>query len=83
MIITANDLGQAITINKQIMELGGWGGMKVYYSASASSAQKAVSMPSALGTYVSVMWLPGSDEPGMKAFEDAFKKSMAGYPPLT
>ena len=31
VIIATNNLGQAITINKQIMELGGWGDMKVWY----------------------------------------------------
>jgi len=74
VIIECNNLPQVITINKQIMELGGWGDIKVFHAASSGSAQKAVSMPAALGTYVSVEWMAGSDEPGMKAFEDAFKK---------
>ena len=74
VITECNNLAQAITINKQVMELGGWGDIKVFNAASSSSAQKAVSMPAMLGNYVSVEWMAGSDEPGMKAFEDAFKK---------
>jgi branched-chain amino acid transport system substrate-binding protein len=78
--IMANNVIQAITINKQIMELGGWGDMKVYQFASTSGAQKVVSMPAALGNYVAVEWIPGSDEPGMRAFEDAFKKRWGRSP---
>jgi branched-chain amino acid transport system substrate-binding protein len=73
-IISVNNPVQAITINKQVIELGGWDDMKVWYGTSAASGQKAVSLPAALGKYVSVEWMAGSDEPGMKAFEDAFKK---------
>ena len=79
-IISANNTIQAITINKQVMELGGWGDLKVWSATSASSAQKIVSMPAALGTYVSVEWMAGSDDPGMKAFEDAFKKAHGRSP---
>ena len=79
-IISTNNLGQSITINKQIMELGGWGDMKVWYANESSSGQKAVSMPAELGAYISALWIPGSDDPGMKAFEDAFKKTMGREP---
>ena len=72
--IMCNNAIQAITINKQVMELGGWGSTK-YFSATEQSTNKtAINMPVAVGTYTAVLWLPGSDEPGMKAFEDAFKK---------
>jgi ABC-type branched-subunit amino acid transport system substrate-binding protein len=80
VIIATNNLGQAITINKQIIELGGWGNMKVWYSTEAASGQKAVSMPGELGAYVSVLWMPGSDDPGMKTFEDAYKKTWGREP---
>jgi len=33
-----------------------------------------------VGTYTVVDWLPGSDEPGMKAFEDAFKQKYGHLP---
>jgi len=78
--IMCNNLVQAITINKQVMELGGWGDMKVYHFASASGGQKAISLPAALGNYVALEWIPGSDEPGMKAFDDAFKKTLGRSP---
>ena len=67
-------LPQTITINKQIMELGGWGNIKYLAAAPTGAAQAAIKMPSAVGTYVLGTWLPGSDDSGMKAFEDAFKQ---------
>jgi ABC-type branched-subunit amino acid transport system substrate-binding protein len=79
-IISTNNLAQSITINKQIMELGGWGDMKVWYANESSSGQKAVSMPAELGAYISMLWIPGSDDRGMKAFEDSFKKTMGREP---
>jgi ABC-type branched-subunit amino acid transport system substrate-binding protein len=72
VVTELNNLGQAITINKQINELGGWGNIKYFAATEASAAKSAITMPSALGTYVSVLWLPGSDEPGMRVFENAF-----------
>ena len=45
-----------------------------------AAAKAAVKMPSAVGTYTAVMWLPGSDEPGMKAFEDAFMQKYGRLP---
>ena len=75
-----NDNSQAVTINKQIMELGGWGSMK-YFGATEPSAEKAaVTIPSSVGTYAAVQWLPGSDYPGMKAFEDAFRQKHGRLP---
>ncbi len=79
-IIATNNPGQDIAINKQIMELGGWGDTKVWHSNESSGSQKAVSMPAALGNFVSVLWLQGSDDPGMKTFEDAFKKTWGRSP---
>jgi len=67
-----NSAGQAITINKQIMELGGWGSIRYFSSLETGTNKTAINLPSAVGTYAAVMWLPGSDDPGMKAFEDAF-----------
>jgi branched-chain amino acid transport system substrate-binding protein len=67
-----NNDSQAITINKQITELGGWGSMKYFGDTEPSAAKAAISQPSAVGTYAAVNWLPGSNEPGAKAFEDAF-----------
>ena len=74
VVITAGSSDQAITINKQIMELGGWGDLKIYHTTVASSNQRAVSMPAALSNYTAVEFILGSDELGMNAFEDAFKR---------
>jgi branched-chain amino acid transport system substrate-binding protein len=74
------DTGQAVIISKQIAEQGGWGSMKYYCSTESGSTQAAIKIPSALGTYVSVLWMPGSDEPGMKAYEDAFKEKYGRVP---
>jgi len=83
MVTEVNDVGQALMINKQIMELGGWGSIKHYGATEASADKAAINMPSAVGTYVSVLWLPGSDDPGMKAYEDAFKQKHSRLPSPT
>jgi len=75
-----NDMGQAITLQKQMMELGGWGGIKYFGAAESDYTKAVINMPSSVGIYLSVLWLPGSDEPGMKAFEDAFMQ-IQGRPP--
>ena len=75
-----NNDSQSITINKQVMELGGWGSMKYLGASEPSAAKAAISMPSAVGTYAAVNWLPGSDEPGVKAFEDAFMQKYGRLP---
>jgi len=75
-----NSAGQAITINKQIMELGGWGSIKYLSALEAGGAKAAITIPSAVGTYVTVLWMPGSDDPGMKAFEDAFVQHYGRLP---
>jgi branched-chain amino acid transport system substrate-binding protein len=80
LVSELNNMGQAITINKQIAELGGWGSIKYFSATEASAAKAAITLPSALGTYVSALWLPGSDEPGMKAFEDAFTQKYGQSP---
>jgi branched-chain amino acid transport system substrate-binding protein len=75
-----NDMGQAITLQKQMLELGGWGNIKYFAASEAENTQKVIKMPSAIGIYLAVLWLPGSDEPGMKAFEDAFMQSTNRLP---
>ena len=54
LVTYLNDTGQAITINKQIMELGGWGSMKYFCATEPGAAKAAVTMPSAVGTYTAV-----------------------------
>jgi ABC-type branched-subunit amino acid transport system substrate-binding protein len=75
-----NDMGQAITLQKQMMELGGWGSIKYFAASEAENTQKVINMPSSVGIYLSVLWLQGSDEPGMKAFEDAFVQTNGRLP---
>jgi len=62
------------------MELGGWGSMKYFSTTETGGAKAAISIPSAVGTYVAAWWLPGSDDPGMKAFEDAFMQKYGRMP---
>ena len=80
LISYLNDVGQTVTLNKQIMELGGWGSMKYFSTTETGGAKAATSIPAAVGTYVGAWWLPGSDDPGMKAFEDAFKQKYGRLP---
>ena len=67
VIRTSGD-DQGLTIIKEITDLGGWGSMKVY----AEQFLVGMYLPGAVGTYTSTQWIPGSDDPGMKAFEDAW-----------
>jgi len=80
VVMDINTTEAAVTINKQIVELGGWGGMKVYFSTEVNSGKSVATMPAALGTYTAVMWLPGSDDPGMKTFEDAYQQKYGRLP---
>ncbi len=80
LVTNLNDVGLAITVNKQIAELGGWGSMKYFCATEPGGAQAAIKIPSAVGTYTAALWLPGSDDPGMKAFEDAFMQKYGRLP---
>ena len=80
VVMDINTTEVAVTINKQIMELGGWGGMKVYYATEVNSGKSVASMPAAVGTYTALMWLQGSNDPGMKAFEDAYQHKYGRLP---
>jgi len=76
-----NNQGVAISVLKQISELGGWGSIKYFCALEVGFNKTCLKMPSAVGTYAAVLWLPGSDEPGMKAFEDAFVQRYGGKIP--
>ena len=71
-VVRCNADSQSITVNKQIAELGGWGSIKYFSGTETGISPAAVKMPSALDTYTCALWIPGSDDPGMKAFEDAW-----------
>ncbi len=74
LITLLNNTAQAINLNKQVSELGGLGEIK-YFSANEPGANAtALKQPWTVGSYVGALWVPGSDDPGMKAFEDAFKQ---------
>jgi len=70
LVFRPNSEAQAITVAKQIMELGGWGNIKVFGGTEGWTATRP--FPGGLNTYTCVLWIPGSDDPGMKAFEDAW-----------
>ncbi len=61
-----------ISIYKQIVELGGWGDIKVFNSSPAGSSAAAIRMPAALGIYTYALWAPGLDFTGAKLFEQSF-----------
>ena len=68
-----------VTIAKQIMELGGWGQIKVM---GLPSADGAVRLPSAQGWYMLVLWLPGLEYPGAVKFLNDFQ-GMYGRAPTS
>ena len=59
-----------VTIAKQIMELGGWGDIKVVVLPGADLAKK---QPGADGWYQMTLWVPGGTYPGSVKFETDFK----------
>jgi len=59
-----------ITIAKQIMELGGWGNIKVEVCAAA---EPAIKQPGAQGWYVQVLWYPGRQDPGAMKFQNEYQ----------
>jgi ABC-type branched-subunit amino acid transport system substrate-binding protein len=59
-----------VTIAKQIMELGGWGDIKVVVLPGADLAKR---YPGADGWYQMTLWVPGGTYPGSVKFETEFK----------
>jgi branched-chain amino acid transport system substrate-binding protein len=80
LLVSHTLMGDAISIVKQMLELGGWGGTTYYAASPAAASPSVVKVPATVGSYVAVLWLPDSDEPGMKAFGDAFKQEYGRLP---
>jgi len=68
-----------MSMAKQIVELGGWGNIKVITTAGA---EPAVKLAGAQGWYVFVLWMPGLLYPGAVKFEQDFQ-AMYGRLPST
>jgi branched-chain amino acid transport system substrate-binding protein len=66
-----------ISIAKQIMELGGWGDIKVFTSPGGASAKNMVG---AQGWYMFGTWAPGLDYPGAEKFLNDYR-AMHGRDP--
>jgi len=80
LFVYLNDVGQAVMINKEIMGQGGWGSIKFLSGTEPYTAPAAIKISSAVGTYSFLRWMAGSDEPGMKGFEDAYKQKYGKLP---
>ena len=80
LLVTHHMTADAISVNKQIVELGGWGSTQLFGASEASGGGAVISKPQAVGSYAAVLWMPGSQDPGMKAFEDAFKQKYNRLP---
>ncbi|MFA4835011.1 MAG: ABC transporter substrate-binding protein [Dehalococcoidia bacterium] len=66
---------------KQIMELGGWGDMKHMALQEHAISDFIRVMPGAAGWYAPSMYAPGrSDQPGPKAFEEAWREKFEKDP---
>jgi len=70
LIVDVTSSEAAITIAKQIMELGGWGDIKVLTNPAGDAA---VRLPGAQGWYVLVMWYPGLSYPGSVKFKQEYQ----------
>ena len=66
-----------LAMAKQIMELDGWGNIKVI---AAGGAESAVKLPGAQGWYVFVLWFPGLPYPGSIKFEQDFQAMYGKVP---
>jgi len=80
LLVTHHMTADAIAVNKEMVELGGWGNIKLFGASEASGGGAVISKPLAVGSYAAVLWMPGSQDPGMKAFEDAFKQKYNRMP---
>jgi branched-chain amino acid transport system substrate-binding protein len=80
MYLTFIEMGQLITLYKQVMELGGWGNSKVYSSSPAGGSAAVLKMPAAVGIYQYVLWAPGLTFPAAKTFEQDFKNKYNKVP---
>ena len=69
-----------VTIARQIMELGGWGEIKVM---SLPSGDGAVRFPGAQGWYMLLLWLPGLEYPGSVKFLNDFQGMFGTAPTPT
>jgi ABC-type branched-subunit amino acid transport system substrate-binding protein len=59
-----------MSIAKQIMELGGWGDIKVITTPSGETAKK---LPGAQGWHMYALWAPGVDYPAMAKFQSDYQ----------
>ena len=67
-----------LTIGKQIMELGGWGDIKVVCLPGAETAKR---LPGVQGMYILIPSLPGNPYPGAVKFETDYKAMNKGTLP--
>ena len=69
-----------MTIAKQIMELGGWGDIKVVVLPGADMTKK---QPGADGWYLLTLWVPGGTYPGSVKFETEYQAMHGRLPGST
>jgi len=65
---------------KDVEELGGWGGIQNFAGNEHSNTPAITKLPGADGTYTLVSYIPGSDDPGVVAFEQAWAQRVAEDP---
>jgi ABC-type branched-subunit amino acid transport system substrate-binding protein len=66
-----------IGVAKQMMELGGWGNIKVVATAAGEAAK---AQPGGQGWYMFANWAPGIDYPGMTKFQNDFQSLLGRAP---
>ena len=65
---------------KQIEELGGWGGIQNFIGNEHGNSANITKLPAAQGSYSLAAYIPGSDDPGIVAFEKAWADRVAEDP---
>jgi ABC-type branched-subunit amino acid transport system substrate-binding protein len=70
LYLYANTTEVNLGVAKQIMDLGGWGNIKV---VGTSASETAKTQPGTQGWYMFANWAPGVDYPGMTKFQNEYQ----------
>jgi len=69
-----------LVVYKQILELGGWGDIKVFSGSATGASASVTKLPGAKGVYQWGLWVPGLPAPGARIFEEAYTKKYNKLP---
>ncbi len=80
LLISYLSFGTFATEYKQIVELGGWGGIQNLAGNESGNLPSIASMPGAQGSYSLAEYIAGSSEPGTVTYEELWAEKAAEDP---